>query len=232
MRSHDLLGLRGIAVAAAILGMTALYPTQAIASLIFTENTVFNGSTPTSTPPWLTATFTTVSPGTVTLKLSASLNVASEFIDSVVLNVDPNITPSDLAIGLVSCTGCIFDSSSTGADNAEDLTGGGNAGKGFDVLLTFDNAPPANRFNGIDVATFTITDMTDLITESSFNFTNTGSAAAHLGIHVQGIPIPGSALTTSGAIMDGPVPVPEPSSILLLGLGILGLGAIRRRRRG
>ena len=230
MANRRLLVLRGMIVLV-ILGMTALCRTDARASLIFYETTIFNGSTPASNPPWLTATFTTVSPGTVTLTLQAGLNVSSEFIDDILFNVDPGITPSALSIAFVSCTGgCVFNTASNTTDNAQTMPGAGSAGTGFDVSLEFDNAPPGNRFNGSELATFTITDLTDLITEASFNFTNTDTIDAHLAAHIQGITC--DSTTCSGAAMDGPLPVPEPSSIFLLIMGILGLGAMRRRRRG
>lgn len=218
----------GIALLSGALGLGATQPADA--SLVFSLGTVFNGTAPTSTPPWLTATFTTVSPGTVTLELDASLEVASEFIDAVNFNLDPAILPSALSITTDSCITCVVSSITNTTANGQNLTGGGAAGFGFDVNISFDNSPPANRFDGIDVAKFTITDVTDLITESSFNFTNTGSASVPIAAHIQGIPVAGGG-TTSGAAGGTLLPsIPEPGTVALLGIGLAGLGFARRKR--
>ena len=75
--------------------------------------------------------------------MQSSLNVSSEFIDDVLFNVDPNITPSDLTITFVSRTTCVFNASFNTADKAQTMPGAGSAGTGFDVGIEFDNAPPA-----------------------------------------------------------------------------------------
>jgi hypothetical protein len=66
------------------------------------------------------------------------------------------------------------------------------------------------------------------LTENDFNYTNTGSASAHLAAHVQGIPVPGGG-TTSGAIKET---VPDGGmTAMLLGGALIGLEALRRRFR-
>ena len=179
--------------------------------LVFTLNMTFNGTAPTSTPPWLTATFHTVATGDVTLTLHASLNVVSEFMSEVAFNVDPTITPSGLTIAqtggaLVAPVTAILE----GADNAQTPPGFGPV-KGFDVELDWATAAGVNRFDGTDTVTLDITGTG--ISASSFNFTNSSGTPEHVAAHFQGIPVPGDG-TTSGAIGDGGTPPPVGQALL------------------
>lgn len=226
MRTTKFLAITfGIALA----GTALVDSGKAQADLIFSANTVFNGASPTSTPPWLTATFSSSSAGTVILELKSSLDVASEFISEVTINLDSAITPSSLTITPdAGNTGFTAPTIANTTANAQNLVGGGSAGFGFDIKFSFSTSSgAANRFDGTDVAKFTITDTT--ITDASFNFTNTGSANAHIGAHIQGIPLDAGG-TTSGAVKDGPVnAVPEPTALVLFGAGLAGFGFTRRK---
>ncbi len=201
-------------------------PTDAKA-LTFDLGSVFNGVTPTSTPPWLTATFADVTIGTVTLTLTSKLNVTSEFISDVAFNVNPSILPSSLTIVQSPIVNPIPTSILHTTDNAQNLIGGGAAGFGFDIMMSWATANNSGRFDDSDVVAFTIT--APNLTAADFDFTNTGSADAKIGAHIQGIPIIGDG-TTSGAIKDGGgAPVPEPATMFLLGLGLIGIAGYGRK---
>jgi hypothetical protein len=202
---------------------------------------IFNGDTPASTTPYLTVDFADVAPGTVTLTLTSSLDVLSEYIHEVAFNIDPSIVPS--SIGIAQGSGPTATVSS-GAQDAQNMMGTGVSGFGFDFLLSFPVAPPAARFNDSLVAVFTLTGGS--ITEASFNFPNANDgfvAAAHLhGIACtpasqsadcfpDGVFDPNA--TTSGAADgdDGFPPIPEPGAAALLSLALVGLAWAGKSRR-
>ncbi|MDG3004562.1 PEP-CTERM sorting domain-containing protein [Paludisphaera mucosa] len=215
-----------LGLAALALAPMFVAPSAEAGSITYTLGTVFNGGTPTSTPPWLTATFADNGADTVRLTLTADLNVNDEFISDVAFNVLSTIVPSSLSIDHVSGKTATVQATTQGAQG---LTGGGSAGSGFDINLAFSTAGNnggANRFKGTDVVVYDIS-RTGL-TFADFEFTNTGSANAHVGAHIQGIP---GVTGPSGAVKDGGVAVPEPSSIVLSGLGLGAVGLLTMRRR-
>jgi hypothetical protein len=197
-------------------------------TLTFDLGSVFNGGTPGSSPPYLTALFEDTAANTVKLTLSSHLNVASEFFSDFDFNVT-GFVPSALAI--VQNAGdipqaTIFHTT----QNGQNLTGGGAAGFGFDIEFRFPTSNSGPRFDNSDVLTFTLTGTG--LTSSAFDAVNTGSAAARAGAHVQGF-----ANGQSGAIKDGndqeppPPGVPEPATTALLGGGMIALGLYRRTKR-
>lgn len=196
---------------------------------VFQLGSVLNGVPPTSTAPWLTATFVTVSPGTVTLILQAHLNISSEFIGEVGLNLNPNISPS--AMHFVQTSGPPFASVVQPADqNTADLPGGGALGRGFDVLLDWPTASKQDRFDGNETALLTITGPPTLLAQDFlfFNTINGSDGAALIGAHVQGIPLFGDG-TGSSAILQGTT-IPEPSTSLFFLCGACFLGLLRNRK--
>lgn len=218
-----------IVTAAAFVAVTLMAPADAKA-LTFTYDTVFNGNTPTSTPPWLTAQFTQNGSNTVNLTLTVNLSVSTEFIGQLAFNVDPNITPSGIAIaqqnpeplGVPQATAINHTT-----QNAQVLLGSGN--EHFDILFDWPTANSGDRLDDSDVATFTLT--YSGLTPEAFDFRNGSNRNLYTGAHVQGIPVPDTDDTTSGAISGDPTTaVPEPATMLLLGSGLIGLAGYGRKK--
>lgn len=219
---------RLLLIAGTMLGL-ALTQVATATTITWTLNESFNNTTaPTSTRPWLTAVLKDLSAGTVELTLTSSLNVASEFIDEVALNINPNINLANLTItNTTSGPDNPPDVTSwTFGHNAQQLNGGGTPGSGFDIIIHWSNANPKNlgvpRFNGtgeFEKFSFSISGLS----VADFNYVNEGSAAAHIAAHIQGIPT-GSG---SGVIKDGKVP-DGGLTVILLGAALAAMGLIRR----
>jgi hypothetical protein len=212
---------------------------SANAALTFTLNNSINGAAPTSTAPWLTAVFENivnnqnVTTG-VKLTLTASLEVASEFISSVAFNVRPSIDPEDINVANNTPSNPQVTDVEMDDQNDQNLPGAGDKGKDFDIRIdwsTSNNSSGVRRFNATDVEQFTFT--FNGLTEDDFNYTN--PSGYHMAAHVQGIPKVGGG-TTSGAIANTilapTTAVPEPSTYVaavLLALPVLS--HVRRMRK-
>jgi hypothetical protein len=193
----------------------------------FELGTVLGGIAPTSTPPWLTATFTDTAPGHVTLTLQSHLDVSSEFIGEVCLNLNPAYNPVSLTF--LQLSGPLLEGPPSLSEDGIKLTGAGALGNGFDILLSWPTAHGQDRFDGNDAASFDISGVANL-TLSDFDYYNTvggEDGEGILGAHMQGIPV-GGTTTGSGAIIQY---VPEPASWALLAVGLTAV-ALRRARRG
>jgi len=191
---------------------------DAKASLVsYSLDSVFNGATPTSTPPWLMIVFEDVTGG-VQVTITSSLETASEFVGQVGFDV--------LGGAAATLQGAFTAFSGTftlpSIAYSEVMQGTGNTT--YDVLLSFSN-PPGTRFDGTaDVVRFVLD--SGLTVDANFTGLDFGEVAAH----IQGIPLNGG--TTSGAVTGTGTPVvPIPAAAWLLGSGLIGLALIRRRFR-
>ena len=213
--------LKGHASAKLIGALLAILGSHLVASaaLTYKLNSSVLGKTPTSTGPWLTAVFNNVLdsqnvPTSVSLTLTASLNVGSEYISEVAFNINPAIDPQTLSVINDTLADPRVSSLGIAGQDGQNLTGGGIKGRGFDIKINWSTSALSNgirRFNSTDVEQFTF--FLDGLTESDFGYAN--SSGLYMAARVAGIPY--LATTSSGTIsgipdLSPPVPVPESST--------------------
>jgi PEP-CTERM motif len=193
-------------------------------TIVFNYNFEFSGAvSPAGTSPWLTATFEDFgSEGKVKLTFKASGLVGTEYVGESSFNLNPLLDPTKLKV--VAISGVTVDAQ-TGS-NAFKADGDGY----FDILFNYPQAE-AFRFNAGDEAVYLIAlDGVDL-SPQDFKFGSENSEKSYyVAAHVQGI---GAGGEGSGWVTGDPstgVLVPEPGTMILLGLGLLGLGITVRKR--
>jgi len=226
----------------------ALITTMSVAraEVSFGFNIVINGDTPSSTRPWLIATFEDIALGDVRMTLTNNMS-AGAFVDSLVFN---SILSGPLSFA--NNTPGTSTASVTKSSN-ETLDGGANIKAGlFNIAFQF---PVSNaggfRFSGGEVSQWKITGAG--LTASNFlkvslANANTFGGPYYMAAHVQGIPVLGGG-TTGGSIGAEPrlppaifaafavtaaiaaIPEPEIYAAMLAGLGLLGFAARRRKQQ-
>jgi hypothetical protein len=213
-----------IVVLAAVVSVALLTlgPTPAKAeTYVFSLDTLYGKSTPSSTFPWLTASFQDIDVGQVQLTLTSSLEDSDEFIRAFAFNIKDSIDPSSVSITQDTSKLPLMTSISTGAQNSI-KNFGGSTGDGFDFLISWDSTNGADRFGGtgVNVFNFVFTGLQ----ASDFLYANTGTAQAYVAVKIQ----LGNGKTAYAESTDY-VTVPEPELIVLLGFGLGAIALFKRR---
>lgn len=190
---------------------------------------------PQGEKPWLTATFDDVLTNEVQLKMDATKLVGSEFVSGWYFNLDDSINPLNLSFtydGNASEGGPEADSISTSQNG---LSAG--PASGFDLAFNFKTSNSnggASRFGAGETVVYSIIfndpdpNDTIILNAQSFDFKNAGGNFLSAA-HVQGI---GPSGENSGWIAaTSTTDIPEAASLLSLGLGILGIGLVARKKR-
>lgn len=177
------------------------------------------GTPPVGVSPWLRATFDdSGGSGSVMMTLTALNLTGNEFVNDWFFNLDPALDPTSLSFAIQSTTGTFADPVVLKGVNA--FNAGGNTL--FDILVDFDNAPPADRFGAGESITFLATGIPTL-NANSFSFLSVpgGQGPFISAAHVQAI----GQNDGSGWVAH----VPEPAALGLL--AVVGILLTRRATR-
>ena len=207
----------------AVVALVFLFASPVQADFIYKFDTVFSGTVqPSGGLPWLTAKFEDTGTDKVTLTLTASNLAGSEFVSNWYFN----FMGSDLSINRIGgdaplTTNTLGELGRYKADG----TGGW-----FDLTFAFPTEG-ADRFTNDKSAVFTITGTgltADMFLAQSWDSKTGGERSVlYAAAHIQSIGSESAWVTTGTSTTNTPIP----AAAWLLGSGLLGLVAIRRRMK-
>jgi len=197
----------------------------------FSLDTLYNGTSPGSSTPWLTASITDTSANTVLMTLTANNLSAGEYVSSWYFNLATNLNASSLNIVKTNLgTGTVNGTISKG-NNSLASGGAGN----FDFGFNF-NTFGSGAFTEGDSVVFLITGISGL-NAASFNVLSQGGSFYTAAV-INGIATPSrtcGSSTTDGKVGDNsnnpsPSPTPEPATVAILS-SFVALGAYLKKRK-
>jgi hypothetical protein len=221
----------GKAACCAALVVSLFAPGRVGASaFVYQFTDVFEGSSPEGTSPWLTTSFSDVSPGVVQLTISAAGMTTAEDVGSLLLNFNPAENPGKLSFAYVSSIGSFAHPTISTGENKFKANGDGK----YDIDLAFSQKN-GKIFTTGDSITFDITSSTygTGLNAQDFDYLSQPSAGG-AGPFLAALQLDcTSSSTTEWAAPTGLTPVPEPGTISLFVAGgaLLAASLWRKSRR-
>ena len=148
-RTGRLIGLLTVLIGSALLCGSA-----ARAALDIPISTSFDGTPPTSPPPWVDLNFVDLSPGTVRLTITASQLSAISYVQNLYFNFDDTKNVTSLNFTPVWSLWSGVDTYSLSEHQNQNPA---DSGGKFDIKLGFGTSKAASQFNGGDQVVFDIT---------------------------------------------------------------------------
>ena len=225
---------KSIMAAALLAGAVfASFQTQA-ATESYALDSLINGTSPGTTVPWMTATFTDGAPGTVLLSISATSLYPTAFVTEFDFNLDPtlNVNP----VNIVTTNGGVGTVTSTyNHTNVNDSFTIDGTGGQADLQILFSQVG-TGQFTAGETAVFAITGIPG-ISASMFNFASSGSTTGpwYVAARADGVPCAGGCGVTTiawiGDCTSVPNNTPEPATMAILG-SFIAFGVYLKRRNG
>jgi hypothetical protein len=205
----------------AVLLTAGLSPSQGrAAGFVYHFGNFFEGTSPVTSPPWSSALFEDVAPGTVSLTISNPGLTGSEFISEMFFNLNPSLNPSSLQFTFINGASDVTPPTVLTGVNFEKADGAGY----YDIVFGFDPAKKG-RFAAGDFVTYQISGIPTLtVADFVYLAVPAGASGPFLAVaHVQSIG-PKRESGWVSPMAATPVPVPEPAAAGLFAIGTaLGL---------
>jgi hypothetical protein len=218
----------GITIVSLLVALLLTRPTPVLADTFTSTLDTGNSAISGFTGPFGTVSVDLTSSTMATITFTSLTNGGNIYLFGDGGTVDVNINATSFTLGTITGS-----NAGTGFTPGPFSDGGSGTVDGFGVFNQ-----TINSFDGFthssDTVTFTVTDTSGTWASASNVLTPNGDgfdAAAHIFVTAFPADAANGAIATGfAAESGGTVTAPEPSSMLLLGMGILALAVLRKKR--